>query len=58
MVDTKAKKPVKLKRRISGTTYIVTSHFRTQGGTATDKIRHLIDTKAGETHRIKADFLT
>ena len=36
--------PPKRERRIGGTTYIVTSHFKEQGVTAADHVRRLLDT--------------
>ena len=35
--------PPKREKKIDGTTYIVTAHFKDHGSTATDHIRCLID---------------
>ncbi len=43
MAGAKTQQPIKIKRRIGSTTYIVTSHFQKDGNTAKDKIRCLID---------------
>ena len=40
--------PKERERKIGSTTYIVTSHFQDNGGTAVDKIRCLIDTNTKE----------
>ena len=57
MAGAKTQQPIKTKRRIGSTTYIVTSHFQKEGSTANDKIRCLIDMNTklkGSTKR--ADF--
>ena len=36
-------KPLKRERTIEGATYIVTSHFKQTGSTATDHVRRLIE---------------
>lgn len=36
--------PTKTEKKIGRTTYVVISHFQSQGSTAVDKIRNLIDT--------------
>lgn len=35
-----------IEKKIGGTTYVVTSHFKSQGSTAVDKIRSLLNTNA------------
>lgn len=46
--------PPKREKIIDGTIYIVTSHFKKQGSTASDQIRRLIDnaTKESKIRRI------
>ncbi len=49
-MEKEAEKPMQMKRKIGNTTYIVTSHFPSEGSTAVDKIKRLIDidTKASK----------
>ena len=47
--------PPKRERRIGGTTYIVTSHFKEQGVTAADHVRRLLDTATKE-QKIRKSF--
>lgn len=57
MAGAKAQQPIKIKRRIGSTTYIVTSHFQKEGSTAKDKIRCLIDMNTRpKNFAKKADF--
>ena len=39
----KAEQPMQMEKKIGNTTYIVTSHFPSEGSTAVDKIKRLID---------------
>lgn len=50
MAGAKQVPPTETERKIGSTTYIVTSHFQEQGGSAVDKIKRLIDmeTKVGK----------
>ena len=49
-MEKEAEKPMQMERKIGNTTYIVTSHFPSEGSTAVDKIKRLIDmdTKASK----------
>ena len=40
-MDKKAEQPMQMEKRIGNTTYIVTSHFPSEGSTAVDKIKRL-----------------
>ena len=42
-MDKKAEQPMQMEKRIGNTTYIVTSHFPSEGSTAVDKNKRLID---------------
>lgn len=42
-MDKKAEQPMQMEKKIGNTTYIVTSHFPSEGSTAVDKIKRLID---------------
>ena len=42
-MEKETEKPMQMERKIGNTTYIVTSHFPSEGSTAVDKIKRLID---------------
>lgn len=59
-MDKKAEQPMQMEKKIGNTTYIVTSHFPSEGSTAVDKIKRLID-MGYQSNKIRAkkfDFLT
>lgn len=43
MAGSQVKPLIDIERKIGSTTYVVTSHFKEQGSTAVEKIKHLID---------------
>ena len=49
-MEKETEKPMQMERKIGNTTYIVTSHFPSEGSSAVDKIKRLIgmDTKASK----------